>query len=432
MRPSRRAVARYWLPTRGYDGVIDPGLFGIFVVVSVGAAIAATYLLRDLALLRREELQERIEADWKPHVVRTAGVPAVPFPSESLLFELGHAPVEVRSPRNDHFDVTGTISERDLSAKLARDGEVLASGSGWDALALSKRREVGAFVKDGGVIAFGRMAMPARGVDAAGVAVRRVAALSISLSSPGTQDTAAILRRVTSADDPGRVSLAGIPDAAGQLSVPREGSVSLAPKNPLTSVTRLLAAHGAGEDRVLAIPHAGFVVVVVADGAGGTGGGAAAAERILARVQQVVPALCSGVYEPAELLAELDRTLAPTGAEAAAVVAIVSPTGVRGACAGDVEAILLTNGVAIDLTAERRRKPLLGHGDVVPVAFAAEGAGRVLIATDGLFGYAKRERIVDALQRGSLDEIPEHLVELARLPNGTLQDDLGLVVCGMS
>ena len=84
------------------------------------------------------------------------------------------------------------------------------------------------------------------------------------------------------------------------------------------------------------------------------------------------------------------------------------------------------------MTAERRRKPLLGHGDVVPVAFAAEGAGRVLIATDGLFGYAKRERIVDALQRGSLDEIPEHLVELARLPNGTLQDDLGLVVCGMS
>lgn len=409
---------------------MDAGpLVVLAIVLGVGAVLAILFMVWDLARLRREEWEETHNAEWRVGVARALGVQIALVPASELSVDIDGVAVEVRSPAEGMFELSGTCPERDLVARLDRAGEVLASGSGWEALDPSRRAVIDRFVRDGGSIGFGRTAFRANDVDAAASAASRIAALTKSLSGTGKQDMAAILRRVTSADDPGRVSIAESPKKAGQLSAPGSASAgSLSPKNLLTTVTRLWAAHGTGEDRVLAIPHEGLVVLVVADGAGGTGGGAAAADRILARVQQVVPALCSGVYSPAELLAELDRTLVPTGGEAAAVVAIVSATGVRGACAGDVEAILLAKAETIDLTSGRRRKPLLGSGAVEPVSFSAEGVGRVLIATDGLFGYAKHARIVETLQAGSLESLPERLVELVRLPNGDLQDDVGLVV----
>lgn len=153
----------------------------------------------------------------------------------------------------------------------------------------------------------------------------------------------------------------------------------------------------------------------------------------MANVQSVAPALASGAGSPADLLSELDRLLAPTGGEAAAVVVVVSATGLRGACVGDVEAVLLRSDDTVDLTKERRRKPLLGSGRVEPVAFAMEGAGRLLVATDGLFGgYAPRERILAVLRAGPLDTMPDRLVELVRLPSGELQDDVGLAACDVA
>lgn len=401
------------------------------VIFGVGAVIAIGFMAWDLARLREEEIRGEIKADWQPVVARALGSPFVRVFSGDVSFEVDGVIVEVRSPCEGEFQVSGTCSSRDLTAKAEHSGALLATGAGWDALDGSRRQEVEDFVRDGGSIASGRTMIGASGVEATATVARRVASLTKTLAGFQKQDMASILRRVTSADDPGRVSFAEIPEAAGKLSAPVAAG-ALSAKNPIETVTRMWAATGAGEDRVLAIPHEGRMVLVIADGAGGTGGGAAAAERILARTQHVAAALCSGAYAPAALLAELDRTLAPTGGEAAAVVAVVSPTGIHGACVGDVEAILLVKGAAIDLTAERRRKPLLGCGNVVPIPFSAEGAGRVLVATDGLFKYASHERLVEMLHAGSLQDVPDRLIELVRLRSGDLQDDVGLVLCDLA
>jgi len=54
---------------------------------------------------------------------------------------------------------------------------------------------------------------------------------------------------------------------------------------------------------------------------------------------------------------------------------------------------------------------------------------RLLIATDGLFRFAAPDKIVQQVRSTALPRLPSLLTDLARLPNGELQDDVAIVVC---
>jgi serine/threonine protein phosphatase PrpC len=200
---------------------------------------------------------------------------------------------------------------------------------------------------------------------------------------------------------------------------------------PVPYATRVEEARsGRGEDRVTVVRLPGRTVIAVADGAGGVAGGASAAERVCAAA---VEACRRGLeIDWAEWLAELDRHMAaaPLGLAAVVVVELSDDGQLRGASVGDCEAWVLGGATTIELTSRQTRTPLIGDGAALPVAFATHAAGgTVLAATDGLWKYAKHERIAAAAAARPLDAAAAALVELVRLRSGAFQDDVALAIC---
>jgi serine/threonine protein phosphatase PrpC len=190
-----------------------------------------------------------------------------------------------------------------------------------------------------------------------------------------------------------------------------------------------------GEDRLDAFEQDDALVVVVADGAGGLSGGARAAELLVALVREAVSA--PGVTPLraeawVEVLARADGLLEadPGAGETTAVVVAVTEDILVGASSGDSGAwVVRPDGAIDDLNARQRRKPRLGSGRASPVPFSRPGlAGTLLVATDGLFNYAKPERIAAIALAEDLDGAARGLVQLVRLPGGGLQDDVGAVL----
>ncbi len=65
----------------------------------------------------------------------------------------------------------------------------------------------------------------------------------------------------------------------------------------------------------------------------------------------------------------------------------------------------------------------------MPMRFGpVEFSGRLLIATDGLFKYAMQGEIAAHAAALSLDDAIAGLIAGVRLRNGTLQDDVGIVL----
>ncbi|MEO8703216.1 MAG: hypothetical protein ABI867_24430 [Kofleriaceae bacterium] len=129
------------------------------------------------------------------------------------------------------------------------------------------------------------------------------------------------------------------------------------------------------------------------------------------------------------LLFEADEYLLRIGGQTTAVILSVGSSSVTGASVGDSRAWLLRAGTVFDLTARQVRKPLLGDGGI-PVAFTAALArhDRILVATDGLFSYASLDDIARVASGGDLADCAEQLIRLVRLPNGSLHDDVALVL----
>ena len=101
-----------------------------------------------------------------------------------------------------------------------------------------------------------------------------------------------------------------------------------------------------------------------------------------------------------------------------------------GASVGDCEAWLITEHSIEELTASQVRKPLLGSGEAVPVAFeAALGVATLLLATDGLLKYAHRDRIVAIALGPNLQMAAHALADLPRMRSGALPDDVGVILC---
>jgi len=194
---------------------------------------------------------------------------------------------------------------------------------------------------------------------------------------------------------------------------------------------RVASAQRAGDDRVAILHAPGADVLIVADGSGGTSGAAEAAERAIRELAAAINA--TSVSEPAPWSAMLHRadvTMAGGRGQCALALVAISGAQVTGASVGDCCAWLLHDGAIEDLTERQVRKPLLGSGRALPVGFAGTLArSTLLVASDGLWKYGRRERIAAIACAPDLQVAVRDLVDLPRLLSGQLPDDIAVVLC---
>ena len=192
---------------------------------------------------------------------------------------------------------------------------------------------------------------------------------------------------------------------------------------------QVLAAGFTGDDRARVVRRGEVLVMVVADGAGGVAGASAASEKVVAHVPE---AALESATACAKALERIDRELTHVG-ECTAVVVVLGKGAVWGASVGDSEAWLFGGRLALELTAEQSRKPLLGSGRACAAGFGPLPAmPRLLIGSDGLFKYVAHDRIVEIVSRFSPKDAAAGLVRAARLPSGKLQDDVAVIVAGLA
>jgi serine/threonine protein phosphatase PrpC len=179
-------------------------------------------------------------------------------------------------------------------------------------------------------------------------------------------------------------------------------------------------------DRARVFEVADDRIIVLADGAGGSGNGAIAADAIVDAVGVV-----GSTQDWCALLSDLDRDASRLGdAQSTAVILTICGGEIAGASVGDSGAWLLREANVVDLTRGQRRKPLVGRGCVTfRVGPVTLGSGTLLVASDGLLSYAKQHDIVRIARGPDLSAAARALVELVRLPNGELQDDVAVVLC---
>jgi serine/threonine protein phosphatase PrpC len=199
----------------------------------------------------------------------------------------------------------------------------------------------------------------------------------------------------------------------------------------ISLVTRIEAADR-GEDRLVVARTDSGAIMVVADGAGGVGGAAIAAQLVCDfLVAQSAQATGNGNFW-ADALRGADAALAADshGGLTTAVVVEVRGATLCGASVGDSGAWAIAESGVVDLTAKQSRKPLVGSGAARPVAFGPFPLnGRLLVATDGIFKYARREVIAACALNGLLEDAADALVDSVRLRNRRLQDDVALILC---
>ena len=188
-----------------------------------------------------------------------------------------------------------------------------------------------------------------------------------------------------------------------------------------------VAYRSRNQDRCAVFQDESRTIIVLADGAGGSGSGEEAAERVIVEVQASYrEQTSSGNWE--RQLTQIDCRIG-TG-ETTAVVVDVRPEGICGASVGDSVAWAWQDGELHELTQNQVRKPLLGSGEVRPRGFDhASDRGLLLVATDGLANYLKRDALTRTISQCDFFEIPRRLIELVRLPSGEYWDDTTVVVC---
>ena len=168
------------------------------------------------------------------------------------------------------------------------------------------------------------------------------------------------------------------------------------------------------------------LLMAVADGAGGTPFGGPAADLVVSNLWEFAgreSMHLDGSGWQAFLMG-LDTVIAtdPEPGETTAVGFAVTQGLVCGASVGDSGAWLVTETGWHDLTARQRRKPLLGSGAAFPVAFRPEdGGGTLVVGSDGLFRYAPGALIRETALQGTPGEACRALLDLDRLPGGTLK-----------
>jgi serine/threonine protein phosphatase PrpC len=189
-------------------------------------------------------------------------------------------------------------------------------------------------------------------------------------------------------------------------------------------------AGAANEDRLQVFCSGGRWTIALADGAGGTAGGARAASQAVDAAASFGRTLHSS-SEWCAFLTDLDRQLSVTqhAGQTTLVVLQVAAGFVEGASVGDSAAWIITTSEVVDLTARQRRKPLVGSGSATPTPISrCTLAGRLVVGTDGLFNYVRGEKLIELALLSPSEAAVDALIQAARLPSGTLQDDIALVV----
>jgi serine/threonine protein phosphatase PrpC len=169
------------------------------------------------------------------------------------------------------------------------------------------------------------------------------------------------------------------------------------------------------------------MLVIVADGAGGVGGGATAAETLCSALESCVKGTPWESW-----LAQRDREMSTSktqGLAAAVVLQVANDGAILGASVGDCEAWILEDGQPRSLTSGQQRKPLLGSGAAIPVAFTGNlSRGTLVVGTDGLWKYTNLVRIREAAAARPHEAATQSLTDAVRLRSGSLQDDVAVFV----
>jgi serine/threonine protein phosphatase PrpC len=88
-------------------------------------------------------------------------------------------------------------------------------------------------------------------------------------------------------------------------------------------------------------------------------------------------------------------------------------------------------GLVVIVADAKQARARLGSGRASPVSFSRPALeGTLVVATDGLFNYASRNGIADAILAcgEDVDAAACKLVERVRLPRGSFMDDMAAVV----
>ena len=197
------------------------------------------------------------------------------------------------------------------------------------------------------------------------------------------------------------------------------------PEGQFVHVVEIATPRRKGEDRARVFTAEGGIVIALADGAGGTGNGARAAQAIVdaAGASRLTTSWCA-------LLDDLDQDGTRLGhGQSTAVLLSISASGISGASVGDSGAWVIVGADVVDLTAGQHRKPLVGDG-CLPFRVTAPplDGGTLLVASDGLLRYAKQPDIVRIANGPDLRAAARELVDHVRLPSGSLQDDVAIVL----
>lgn len=186
-----------------------------------------------------------------------------------------------------------------------------------------------------------------------------------------------------------------------------------------------------GEDRLAVHRTPSGAVMIVADGAGGVGGAAVAAQSVCDFLRHLAAQSTGDPDYWSEALQSADASLAAAshGGLTTAVVVEVRGNHVCGAGVGDSGAWMISETGIVDLTASQSRKPLIGSGAARPVAFGPlVTQGRILVASDGIFKYARRDDLAACALAGPLADAVRALIDAVRLRNGRLQDDVAVIL----
>ncbi len=195
--------------------------------------------------------------------------------------------------------------------------------------------------------------------------------------------------------------------------------------SPFETVSAIQAYRERSEDRVAVFNDEARTVVVVADGAGGTGAGDVAALAVIREIEAEYSKIHSA-KEWALLLRQIDGRIGD--GETTAVVVDVRTMGVAGASVGDSRAVIVRDGTIFELTANQKRKPLMGTGMAEPIGFVCPPLdGLLLVGTDGFFNYAKPSTILEVVAKFDFQSLPRKCIERVRLPSGDFWDDVTVV-----
>ena len=178
------------------------------------------------------------------------------------------------------------------------------------------------------------------------------------------------------------------------------------------------SATSVGHDRAAVYEVGDELVVALADGSGTSRAAALAAEAAVAAFAR------DAVDWDA-----LDGDLARLGGWCTAVRLKITANGIVGESIGDSEAWLFADDGPIELTEHQIKKPLLGDGGI-PVLFQAGllAGATLVVASDGLWHYAKLDAIAAVARGKDLATTATSLIELVRLPTGGLSDDVAVVI----